>query len=108
MCIAPFALGGWVWPTDASGWFAFGLIGVAALTGHQFITTAHRFAPASVLAPFSYFQIIFMTASSWLIFNQPPEIWLYIGAPIVIASGLYLWLRERQLARAVSEMPADR
>jgi drug/metabolite transporter (DMT)-like permease len=49
-----------------------------------------------------------MTASSWLIFNQPPEVWLYIGAPIVIASGLYLWLRERQLAKAVSEMPVDR
>jgi drug/metabolite transporter (DMT)-like permease len=108
ICIAPFALNGWAWPHDASGWFAFGLIGVAALTGHQFITTAHRFAPASVLAPFSYFQIIFMTASSWLIFNQPPEVWLYIGAPIVIASGLYLWLRERQLAKAVSEMPVDR
>jgi drug/metabolite transporter (DMT)-like permease len=108
LCIAPFALGGWTWPSDAAGWFAFGLIGVAALVGHQVITTAHRFAPASVLAPFSYFQITFMTASSWLIFNQPPEIWLYIGAPIVIASGLYLWLRERQLAKAVSEMPADR
>ena len=49
-----------------------------------------------------------MRASSWLIFHQPSEIWLYIGAPIVIASGLYLWLRERQLAKAVSEMPADR
>jgi drug/metabolite transporter (DMT)-like permease len=84
------------------------MIGAEALVGHQFITTAHRFAPASVLAPFSYFQIIFMTASSWLIFNQPPEVWLYIGAPIVIASGLYLWLRERQLAKAVSEMPVDR
>ncbi|MEO7221433.1 MAG: DMT family transporter [Devosia sp.] len=82
ICIAPFALGGWVWPSDPSGWFAFCLIGVAALTGHQFITTAHRFAPASVLAPFSYFQIIFMTTSSWLIFNQPPEVWLNIGAPI--------------------------
>jgi drug/metabolite transporter (DMT)-like permease len=108
LCIAPFALGGWTWPSDAGGWFAFGLIGLAALIGHQFITTAHRFSPASVLAPFSYFQIIFMTASSWLIFNQPPEFWLYVGAPIVIASGLYLWLRERQLAKTVSEMPADR
>ena len=81
VCVAPFALGGWVWPSEPSGWFAFGLIGAAALIGHQFITTAHRFAPASVLAPFSYFQIIFMTASSWLIFNQPPEVWLYVGAP---------------------------
>ena len=107
-CIAPFALNGWIWPGDPVGWFAFVLIGVAALTGHLLVTTAHRFAPASVLAPFSYLQIIYMTASSWLIFNQPPDVWLYVGAPIVIASGLYLWLRERQLARAVSEMPADR
>lgn len=108
VCIAPFALGGWTWPSDWAGWFAFGLIGVAAFVGHQIITTAHRFAPASVIAPFSYFQIIYMTASSWIIFNQPPEVSIYIGAPIVIASGLYLWIRERQLAKAVSEMPDER
>src|SRR5688572_21487539 len=95
----PFALGGWVWPSDPATWFAFGLIGVAAFVGHQVITIAHRFAPASVLAPFSYVQIISMTASSWLVFNQPPEMWLFIGAPIVIASGLYIWLRERQLGK---------
>jgi drug/metabolite transporter (DMT)-like permease len=56
-----------------------------------------------VLAPFAYLQIIFMTASSWLIFNQPPEIWLYIGAPIVIASGLFIWLRERKMAKLPAE-----
>jgi drug/metabolite transporter (DMT)-like permease len=95
----PFALGGWVWPSDPATWFAFSLIGVAAFTGHQLITVAHRFAPASVLAPFSYVQIISMTASSWLVFNQPPEMWRFIGAPIVIASGLYIWLRERQLGK---------
>ena len=42
-----------------------------------------------------------MTLSSWLVFNQPPSIWIYVGAPIVIASGLYIWLRERQLSKAV-------
>jgi drug/metabolite transporter (DMT)-like permease len=101
VCVAPFAVGGWTWPQSWDAWLAFGLIGVAALVGHQFLTTAHRFAPASVLAPFGYFQIIFMTASSWLIFHQPPEFWLYIGAPIVIGSGLYILVRERQLAKAV-------
>ncbi len=100
IAIAPFALGGWVWPADTGSWIAFCLIGIAALVGHQLITIAHRFAPASVLAPFSYFQIITMTASSWLVFNQPPETWLFIGAPIVIASGLYIWLRERQLGKS--------
>jgi drug/metabolite transporter (DMT)-like permease len=101
ICVAGFAIGGWQWPVDAAGWVCFGLIGLAALVGHQLITTAHRFAPASVLAPFGYLQIIFMTASSWLIFQQPPDVWIFVGAPIVIGSGLYIWLRERQLSRSV-------
>ena len=99
VCIAPFSLGGWVWPQDAMTWALFVCIGAAALVGHLLVTTAHRFAAASVLAPFGYLHIIFMTASSWLIFNQPPDIWIYVGAPIVIGSGLYIWLRERKLAR---------
>jgi drug/metabolite transporter (DMT)-like permease len=101
VCIAPFAFGAFLWPATPVQWFAFILIGVAALVGHLFITTAHRFAPATVLAPFGYFQIIYMTAASWVIFNQPPSIWIYVGAPIVIASGLYIWLRERQLSKSV-------
>ena len=101
LCIAPFAFGGWIWPSDPVGWLVLAVIGTAALIGHQFLSTAHRFAPASVLAPFGYFQIIFMTASSWLIFNQPPDIWIYVGVPIVVCSGLYIWLRERQLHKEV-------
>jgi drug/metabolite transporter (DMT)-like permease len=102
VCLVPWVVaGGWVWPNDVPGWFCFAMIGAAALIGHQVITTAHRFAPASVLAPFGYLQIIYMTASSWLIFNQPPTVWIYLGAPLVIASGLYIWLRERQLSKSV-------
>ncbi len=107
-CVAPFALGGWTWPNDTLGWLVFVLIGAAAFVGHMFLTAGHRFAPASVLAPFGYFQIVFMTASSWLVFGQPPDIWIYLGAPIVIGSGLYIWLRERQLSKAtVTEVAAD-
>ncbi len=108
LCLAPFALGGWVWPTDAETWIPFVLIGVAAMVGHQAVTVAHRLAPASVLAPFNYSLIVYLTISSWLVFNQPPDIWIFIGAPIVIGSGLYIWLRERQLARqVVTEMTAQ-
>lgn len=101
VCVLPFSLGGWVWPSDPLIWLSFVGIGVAALVGHLFVTTAHRYAPASVLAPFGYLQIFFMTGASWLIFNQPPDIWLYLGAPVVMASGFYIWLRERQLSRNV-------
>lgn len=103
VALAPFAFSNWVWPTETADWVAFFGVGLAGYLGHQLSTVAHRFAPASVLAPFAYLQIIFMTASSWLIFNQPPEIWLYIGAPIVVASGLYIWLRERKMAKVPPE-----
>jgi drug/metabolite transporter (DMT)-like permease len=108
VCVAPFAIKGWMWPVDAIGWFCFVLIGITALVAHQFITVAHRFAQASVLAPFAYLQIISMTASSWIIFHQPPDVWIFVGVPIVIGSGLYIWLRERALQHgAVSEVAAD-
>ncbi len=102
LILAPLALANWVWPTTTIDWILLSLIGVIGFSGHQFITVAHRFAPASTLAPFSYVQILFFTAASWLIFNQPPDTSLYFGAPIVMASGLYIWLRERALQKAAS------
>jgi drug/metabolite transporter (DMT)-like permease len=100
-CMVPFVLGQWAWPSDGPSWLAFGLIGLAGFSGHILTTEAHRFAPASVLAPFAYTQIVWMTLSSWLIFGQPPDSAIYIGAPIVIGSGLYIWLRERTLQKPV-------
>lgn len=97
--VAPFALGDWTWPTGHTSWIAFAAIGVFGWGGHQLIIIAHRFAPASTLAPFTYAQIVYMTASSWLIFAQPPDAMVILGAGIVAASGLYIGLRERALAR---------
>lgn len=108
LVLAPFAVASWVWPTTALDWTVLALIGVIGFCGHQFITVAHRFAPASALAPFAYVQILFFTAVSWLVFNQPPDIWLFVGAPIVMASGLYIWLRERQLTKPASPIAEER
>jgi drug/metabolite transporter (DMT)-like permease len=99
ICIAPFAFNGWVWPQDAAGWFAFIAIGASGVLAHQLMTVAHRFAPPSTLAPFNYLQILYMAVVSWLVFNQPPDVWFFAGAPVIIGSGLYVWLRERRLAR---------
>lgn len=102
LCVMPFALGQWVWPINSAGWLAFFAMGVFGLLGHLLISTAHRLAEASTLAPFIYPQILYMTASSWFVFGQAPDVWIFVGAPIVIGSGFYIWLRERQLA----EVPA--
>ncbi len=99
VCLMPPALAsGWQWPADNVGWFALFAAGVFGGLGHLLVTIAHRFAPASVLAPFNYFQIIWMTTLSWIIFAQPPSVSIFIGAPIVVGSGLYIWIREKQLA----------
>lgn len=97
--MAPFALSHWVWPSEPATWIAFFAVGLAGLLGHQISILAHRLAPASTLAPFAYVQIFYMTLSSWLIFAEPPDVWLFVGAPAVVASGLYIWIRERQLAK---------
>lgn len=95
----PFALGDWTWPAGVAGWAALCLIGVFGWGGHQLLTIAHRYAPASALAPLLYVQILYMIASGWIIFGQAPDAWVVAGAGIVVASGLYIWRRERVLAR---------
>jgi len=95
--MAPVALMDWSWPVDAVSWAAFCLIGVFGWGGHQLLVVAHRCAPASTLSPFIYVQIVYMTASSWIIFHQPPEGRHIAGAAIILCSGLYIWMRERTL-----------
>jgi len=96
--VAPFALLDWRWPGDSASWVALGLIGWFGWGGHQMLTIAHRYGSASTLAPFTYVQIVYMTVSSWLVFAQPPDGWVLVGAGVVAASGLYIGVRERMLA----------
>ena len=95
--LAPLALWNWSPPEGLTPWLLVAAMGAFGWGGHQMITVAHRYAPASVLAPFIYLQLIFMAASSWLVFDQPPSVWIALGAPIVVGSGLYIWWRERNL-----------
>jgi drug/metabolite transporter (DMT)-like permease len=97
VAVSPFAFEGWVWPERAVDWAALAMVGVFGWAGHQLVTIAHRFAPASALAPYTYTQILFLTAVSWAIFAQPPDIWVVTGAAVVAAAGLYIWQRERRL-----------
>jgi drug/metabolite transporter (DMT)-like permease len=68
-----------------------GLMGAA---GHWFLILAHRNAPATVLAPFAYTQIVWMVIAGYIVFGDWPGPSTLIGAAIVIASGLYILYRE--------------
>ena len=64
--------------------------------------------PASLLAPFSYTQLPWVTVAGWLVFNTLPDRWTLVGASIIIASGLYTAHRERVRAREAREAVSAR
>jgi len=70
------------------------LTGVFGGFGHYLLIRAPRIAPASTLAPFIYTQILWMTLTGYVIFDEIPGLWTVIGASIVVGSGLYILHRE--------------
>ena len=95
---------GFIWPTDQQlVWVA--CMGLAATIGHVFIVWAAGNAPASVLAPFQYLEIITATLLGYLVFNDVPANSTILGSSIIIGSGIYLFNRERLAARVRLPMP---
>lgn len=93
--VSPLLFFYWKTPDSALVWVLMIGLGLLGAAGHWLLILAHRHAPASVLAPFFYSQIIGATAFSLMIFGETPDRWTIIGGAIVVASGLYLLYRER-------------
>ena len=74
---------------------ALAMTGIAGGLGHWLFIRASRYAPITVLAPFSYTQIVWMVAAGYLFFGDVPNTATLFGAAVVIASGLYVLYRER-------------
>jgi drug/metabolite transporter (DMT)-like permease len=94
--LAPFALAAWQSPPGAFEWLVLCMMGVFGGTGHYLLALAHRYAPASTLAPFLYQQILYMALFGYLVFGSVPDAAVWVGAAIVVSSGLYLFARERR------------
>jgi drug/metabolite transporter (DMT)-like permease len=97
--LAPFAIIHWQNPQGWLDWVLLFSLGFWGWTGHQLLTNAHRYAPPSILSPFSYSFILYLTVWSFLLFDHLPDRWTIVGAAIIVAAGLFIWLRERNLAR---------
>ena len=95
----PFA---WAWP-DAYGWALLAGSGLTGMLGHLCIIQAFRNAPASVVAPFSYSSLIWATTLGYLIWNDWPAPNVWLGAALIIASGLYIFWRERVHQKSLAQ-----
>jgi drug/metabolite transporter (DMT)-like permease len=84
-----------VWQTpDAAGWSLMALTGLLSGSGHFCIIHAYQRAPAAVLAPFTFTQLIGATLLGYLLFGDMPDGWTMLGALIITGSGLYVFYRE--------------
>ncbi len=92
---APIALSAWVMPVDTLSVVLLGCLGVFGGVGHYLFILAYERAPASTIAPFLYLQLVSMVALGFFVFSDLPDRWTLLGSAIVIASGLYMFHRER-------------
>jgi drug/metabolite transporter (DMT)-like permease len=101
--LVPFV---WVAP----GWHGilFGvLIGIASTAGQWIVVLAFRYADASVLAPFSYTQLVWVSVLGFFLFGEVPDAFTVTGAAFIVASGLYIAHRERVRRSQLLTLPGE-
>ena len=77
-----------------SQWLWLALMGIFACLGHLLLIYSLRYADASKLAPFGYFEIITNIILGYYFFKDFPDIWTFAGLLIIISSGVYIFRRE--------------
>ena len=92
-CVMPFI---WVQPTT-SQWSMMAAIGVFACIGHLFLILSLKYADASKLAPFSYFEIVTNIIIGYYFFSDFPDSWTFLGLAIIVMSGIYIYQREQSI-----------
>ena len=77
-----------------SQWLWLALMGIFACLGHLLLIYSLRYADASKLAPFGYFEIITNIILGYYIFKDFPDLWTFLGLFIIMSSGIYIFRRE--------------
>ena len=99
LSLPPLALA-YCFGVQAHGWQVWAMlaaIGAIGGAGQIALTAALRFAPVSTVVPMDYSSLIWATLYGWLLFGVWPTPYTWIGAPVIVASGLYIAWREHRL-----------
>lgn len=88
---------GWVTPGPRD-YLLLGLLGIVALFAHACVNRSLKLAPASIVVPYQYTLILWAMVLGYLVFDDVPSLFLIAGAAIIVAAGIFIFLRERKLA----------
>jgi drug/metabolite transporter (DMT)-like permease len=99
---AAFLPFGWVTPVNVRDWVALIVNGLANATGQYLWTRALHLAPASAVAPFNYFSLVWAVVLGFLVWGDVPTATLLMGSSIVMGSGLFLLWHEARRRKRLS------
>ena len=88
----------WVNPTPVQ-WSLLALMGIFACLGHILLIYSLKYADASKLAPFGYFEIVTNIILGYYFFGDFPDNYTFLGLFIIILSGVYIYYRELHIMK---------
>lgn len=97
----------WSWePLSGAEWAIMVGMGLVGAASHFAMIKAFESAPASVVAPYYYFILLSSGTMGFLFFGEVPDLWTFVGAAIVVGSGLFIWNLEQRRRRARLASPS--
>ncbi len=96
----------WQAPASWLTWVKLCSLGIFGGLGHYCVARALMWGPAPVISPFQYVQLVAASLFGYFIFGDVPSIWTYVGAVIIIGSGVSIALRARREEREKAKQPA--
>ena len=91
---------------DAATFAVIAAFSLAGGIAQLALTGALRLAPVALVMPMDYSSLLWASLLGWMVFQQAPSHWTWIGAPIVMAAGLVILWREQRLRIAGSAVAA--
>lgn len=89
-------IGPFFWqPMQGNDWWVMAVLCVTGVLGHYLLIKTYAVAEASTVQPFAYFQLIFAGAIGMVIFDENLDLWIAVGAAIILSSGLFTLWRAR-------------
>ena len=93
--LSALVIPGWE-PIPLSTLAMLAVFGAAGAVGHFALVRGFAYAPASMLSPFLYVQVLAAAVFSLMFFGDPLRPTMIVGTAILIASGIYIWWREQR------------